>query len=99
MRYVGAAILCAMSAAATAQTKSDAAAVREAIRFERAKHAAAQRQSGKESSRPHEPPKKQESVADAVAFERAKDAAAARQARRESQSSADRSVANADRRK
>ena len=80
---------------ATAQTKSDAAAVREAIRFERAKDAAAKRHLRR-------PPaaKPEESVADAVAFERAKDAAAARQARREdAQSSADRSVANAGRRK
>jgi len=53
-----------MAAAATAQSKSDAAAIREAIRFERAK-----------------------------------DAAAARQARLDAQSSADRSVANAGRRK
>ena len=44
MKYVGAVILCAMAAAATAQSKSDAADVREAIRFERAKDAAAKRQ-------------------------------------------------------
>ena len=99
MKYFAVAILCAMAAAATAQTKSDAAEVRQAIRFERAKDAAAQRQLGKESTRPTQPAKTQESVADAVAFERAKDAAAARQARLDAQSSADRSVANAGRRK
>lgn len=95
MKYLGAAILCAMAAAATAQTKSDAAAVREAIRFERAKDAAAKRHVGRAPA-----VHTKESVADAVAFERAKDAAAARQARLENaQSSADRSVANAGRRK
>jgi hypothetical protein len=96
MKYFGAAILFAMAAAATAQSKSeDAAAVREAIRFERAKDAAAKRQ----VSRAPVTPKTKESVADAIAFERAKDAAAARQARMDAQSSADRSVANAGRRK
>jgi hypothetical protein len=95
MKYVNVAILCAMAAAAIAQTKSDAAAVREAIRFERAKDAAAKRQLPRAAA-----VKTKESVADAVAFERAKDAAAARQARLEdAHSSADRSVANAGRRK
>jgi hypothetical protein len=94
MKYVGAAILCAIAATAAAQSKSDAAAVREAIRFERAKDAAAKRQVRRAPT-----PKAKESVADAVAFERAKDAAAARQARLDAQSSADRSVANAGGRK
>jgi hypothetical protein len=93
MKYVNVAILCAMAAAATAQTNTDAAAVREAIRFERAKDAAARRHLSRAAG-----VKAKESVADAVAFERAKDAAAARQARLEdAHSSADRSVANAGR--
>jgi hypothetical protein len=83
-----------MAAAATAQSQSDAAEVREAIRFERAKDAAAKREVRRAPAA-----KTRESVADAVAFERAKDAAAARQARVDAQSSADRSVANAGRRK
>ena len=94
MKYFGAVILCAIAATATAQPKSDDAAVREAIRFERAKDAAATRQVRRAPA-----VKAKESVADAVAFERAKDAAAARQARMDAQSSADRSVANAGRRK
>ena len=94
MKYFGAVTLCAMAAAAMAQSKSDDAAVREAIRFERAKDAAAKRQVRRAPAA-----KAKESVADAVAFERAKDAAAARQARLDAQSSADRSVANAGRRK
>jgi threonine synthase len=92
MKYLGAMALCAIAAAATAQSRSDAAAIREAVRFERAKAAAAQRQLGKESTHPAQPAKTQESVADAVAFERAKDAAAARQVRLDAHSSADRSV-------
>jgi len=94
MKYFGVAILCAMAAAATAQTKSDAATVRQAIRFERAKDAAAQRQVRRAPAA-----KTEESLADAVAFERRKDAAAARQARLDAQSSADRSVADAGRKK
>jgi hypothetical protein len=84
----------AAAVAATAQSKSDGAAVREAIRFERAKDAAAKRQAGRSLEA-----KAKESLADAVAFERAKDAASSRQARLDAQSSADRSVANAGKRK
>ncbi len=55
--------------------------VREAIRFERAKEAAARAQARKE--RPAPPKEREEGVAGAIRFERMKDTAAAAQARQD----------------
>lgn len=88
------------NAGAQSRSHSDAAAEREAVRFERTKDAAGRRQINIEASRRPQASaagkaaaEGNSSVGAAVNFERAKDAAAARQARLEARRSGEYSTA------
>jgi hypothetical protein len=81
---MGLAAACAGGQPPAKHPDSDNEGVQQAIRFERAKQAAAARQAEYNTTNAKDtPPSSDDGVQAAIRFERAKDAAAARQARRE----------------